>query len=114
MIVSLDANCVIYLVERNPTWGPKVSVRLATLRQAGDQIAVSDLVWTEALVGPIKGGRAAVLAAYRAFFNDPAVQVLPLTSAVCERRPRSGRLRIQKFRTRCIWPPPSNTGAACF
>ena len=85
MIVSLDANCVIYLVERNPTWGPKVSVRLAALRRAGDQIAVSDLVRTEALVGPIKGGRAAVLAAYRAFFNDPAVQILPLTSAVCER-----------------------------
>jgi predicted nucleic acid-binding protein len=88
MIVCLDANCVIYLVERNPIWGPKVAVRLAALQQAGDQIAVSDLVRTEALVGPFKSGHVAVLAAYRAFLGDPAIRVLLLTSAVCERAAR--------------------------
>ncbi len=88
MIVCLDANCAIYLVERNPIWGPKVAARLAALRRAGDQIAVSDLVRTEALVGPFKSGHAGILAAYRAFLSDPAIQVLPLTSAVCERAAR--------------------------
>ena len=88
MIVCLDANCVIYLVEKNPTWGKKVAVRIAALRRAGDQIAVSDLVRTLALVGPFVSGLAAVLTAYRAFFNDPAVQSLSLTPAVCERAAR--------------------------
>ena len=43
MIVCLDADCVIYFVEQNPVWGPKVTARLATLRAAGHEIAVSDL-----------------------------------------------------------------------
>jgi predicted nucleic acid-binding protein len=88
MIACLDANCVIYLVERNPTWGAKVAGRLAGLRRAGDEIAVSDLVRTEALVGPFRSSRAATLAASRPFFNDPGNRMLALTPAVCERAAR--------------------------
>jgi hypothetical protein len=43
MIVCLDANCVIYLVEADATWGPKITARVAALRAAGHEIAVSDL-----------------------------------------------------------------------
>ena len=52
MIVCLDANIVIYLVERNPLWVPKVSARIAALRSAGDEIAVCDAARLECLVGP--------------------------------------------------------------
>jgi hypothetical protein len=31
MTVYLDANCVIYLVELNPIWGPKLLTRIAAL-----------------------------------------------------------------------------------
>ncbi len=85
MIVCLDADCTIYLVEQNPVWGPRVTARLAILRAAGNEIAVSDLARTECLAGPLAQGNSAVVADYQAFFGDPAVHSLPLTAAVCER-----------------------------
>lgn len=96
MIAYLDANCVIYFVEQNPSWWPRITGRIVTLRAAGDEIAVSDLTRTECLVGPFTSGDAAALASYQAFFTDPAVRVFPLTAAVCE---RAARLRAaHRFR----------------
>jgi predicted nucleic acid-binding protein len=88
MIVCLDADCVIYLVEQNPVWGPRVTARLAALRAAGNEIAVSDLARTECLARPLAQGNSAVIADYQAFFGDPAIRSLPLTAAVCERAAR--------------------------
>lgn len=85
MIVCLDANIVIYYVERDPVWEPKVAARLKALAAAGDTLAVSDLARAECLVGPLKNGDAAVLTDYQQFFSSPTVQMLPLTAAVCER-----------------------------
>jgi predicted nucleic acid-binding protein len=88
MIVYLDVNCLIYFVERNPAWWPKITSRIAALRAAGNELAVSDLTRAECLVGPFKSGNSAVLASYQAVFADPDVQVLPLTATVCERGAR--------------------------
>lgn len=85
MTVYLDTNCLIYLVEQNPVWGPKVVNRLAVLRQAGDGIATSDLSRTECLAHPFSKGDAALVADYLAFFGGPQVEMLPLTAAVCDR-----------------------------
>ena len=85
MIVFLDTCPVIYFVEQPPVWGPKASARLAVLRAAGEQLAVSDLVRMECLVGPLKSGDATVLASYQAFFTAPGVQVLPMAAAVYDR-----------------------------
>lgn len=40
MIVCLDANCVIYLVEADPNWGPKITAKVAALRAAGHETAI--------------------------------------------------------------------------
>jgi predicted nucleic acid-binding protein len=88
MIVCLDADCTIYFVEQNPVWGPKVTARLAALRAAGDDIAVSDLARTECLKKPLATGDVAVVADYQSFFNDPDIHLLALTAAVCERAAR--------------------------
>lgn len=96
MIVCLDANCVIYLVEADATWGPKITAKLAVLRAAGHEIAVSDLGRTECLAVPFASGDAAIIADYQTFFASPAIRVLPLTAAVCE---RAARLRAaSRFR----------------
>lgn len=84
MRICLDANCVIYLVERNPLWAPKLVARLATAKAAGDTLAVSDLARSECLIGPLRAGDAA-LADYQRFFSSPAIEMLPLTPASCER-----------------------------
>ena len=88
MMVYLDTNCVIYFVERNPAWVPKVIARLTRFRAANHRLAVGDLTWAECLVGPFTSGDAAVEASYRAFFTDPDIQVLPMTAAICERAAR--------------------------
>ncbi|MCI0456592.1 MAG: PIN domain-containing protein [Gemmataceae bacterium] len=88
MIAYLDSNCVIYFVERVAVWWPKVAARLAALRAAGDEIAVSDLARTECLVGPLVTGSGTLLASFQAFFADPDIRVFPLTPAVCERAAR--------------------------
>jgi len=85
MIVYLDANCVIYFVESNPVWGPRITARVAVLRAASDELAVSDLTRTECLVGPLRSGDSIIVASYQAFFSDPAIHVLPLSAAICER-----------------------------
>jgi predicted nucleic acid-binding protein len=91
MILCLDANCIIYLIEKNPIWGPKVTARLAAARAAGDQLAACDLARAECLVGPLAKGDALLLADYQRFFPSPTVQMLPVTAAVCE---RTARVRI--------------------
>lgn len=85
MIVCLDTNIVIYYVERNPIWEPKVAARLQALATAGDTLAVCDLARAECLIGPLKSANAVVLADYQRFFASAAVQMLPLTVGVCER-----------------------------
>jgi hypothetical protein len=70
MIVCLDANIVIYLVEQNPFWEPRVSARIAAFRAAGDEIAVCDAARLECLVGPYQTGNAADIASYAAFPSD--------------------------------------------
>ncbi len=88
MIVGLDANIVIYLVERNPVWLPRVTARLTAFQAAGDQLAVSDAARLECLVGPYQSGDAAVLADYTAFFASSGLLVLPVTVPVWERAAR--------------------------
>jgi predicted nucleic acid-binding protein len=85
MLICLDTNCVIYLIENNPIWGPRIVARLALARAAGDTVAVCDLARSECLIGPLAKGNAALLAEYQRFFASPTVQMLPLTIAVLER-----------------------------
>jgi predicted nucleic acid-binding protein len=98
MIVCLDANCVIYLIEANPYWCPMITTRIADLRVAGHEIAVSDLSRTECLAAPFAAGDATILADYQAFFASPTIHILPLTASVCERAARiraASRFRLK-------------------
>lgn len=85
MIVCLDSNIVIYYVEGNPVWGPKVAARLSLLAASGDTLAVCDLARAECLIGPLRSGDAVALANYQRFFASPTVRMLPLSLSVCER-----------------------------
>ncbi len=87
-MVYLDTNIVIYFVEQTPAWLPKVVARFARFRAAGDRLVISDLTWAECLVGPFLSGDVVMEASYRTFFTDPDIQVLPMTTAICERAAR--------------------------
>jgi predicted nucleic acid-binding protein len=85
MIICLDANVVIYLVERNPLWHQRVVARLAAATAGGDELGISDAARLECLVGPLRSADAATVSDYRTFFADPAIHVLAVTAAVWER-----------------------------
>jgi len=96
VMVYLDTNCIIYFVENNPLWCPKMVARIAAFRSARDELAVGDLTRAECLVGPFKNGDAGLEARYRTLFSDPDFRVLEMTATVCE---RAARLRaIYRFK----------------
>jgi predicted nucleic acid-binding protein len=88
VIAYVNANIAIYVVEQNPTWGPKATARIQQLRSQGDSLAISDLSRLECMVGPLKKGDMQLLAIYQQFFSQPDVQVLPLLPSVCDRAAR--------------------------
>ena len=85
MIVCSDTNIVIYTVERDPIWEPKVATRLKALAVAGDMLAISDAARLECLVGPMQSGDTSVLADYQRFFSSPDIQMLDVSASVWER-----------------------------
>ena len=84
-MVFLDANPVIYHVEQPAICGPKASARITALVATGEELAVTDLVRMEFLVGPLKQGDAQLLNDFRTFFNSPDVRVLAITARVADR-----------------------------
>jgi predicted nucleic acid-binding protein len=84
-MVYLNANFVIYFIEMNPVWGPKVTAHLTALLASGDQLAISDLTRLECQVGPLMAGNTVLLSKFTTLFQSPDMRVLPLTAAVCDR-----------------------------
>ena len=91
-MVFLDANLVIYLVEQPAAFGPMVRARVTTVLAGGEHLAISDLVRMECQVGPWKRNNLVLLAQYVTFFQSPAVNVLAISPAVCD---RAARIRAQ-------------------
>jgi hypothetical protein len=63
MIICLDTNCVIYLIEKNPTWEPKVTARLAAATLALLPVGYGGSLWAEA--EPRRRGRSLFASLYR-------------------------------------------------
>jgi predicted nucleic acid-binding protein len=85
MLVYLDSVICIYAVEGAPSFQARARARLATMRAAADQPAVSDLTWLECRVKPIRLGDAVALADMEAFLTASDVVRVPLPTAVYER-----------------------------
>jgi predicted nucleic acid-binding protein len=85
MMVYLDTVIVIYAVEGTALFQPRAQTRIASLRAAGDQLAVSDLTRLECRVQPLRLGDAMRLANFETFLTAPDVVKVPLPSSVYER-----------------------------
>jgi predicted nucleic acid-binding protein len=83
--VYLDSNIVLYLIEQPPDFGPRATARIADLRNAGDELVVSDLTRLECRHFPLGRGDAVTLGHFDAFFGQSTVEVVTLTTAVCDR-----------------------------
>jgi predicted nucleic acid-binding protein len=85
MLVYLDTVICIYAVEGAPSFQARARTRLATMRAASDQPAISDLTWLECRVKPIRLGDATALADIEAFLTASDVMRLPMPTALYER-----------------------------
>lgn len=84
-LIYLDSVVCIYAVEGAPSFQARARARLAAMRAAGDQPAVSDLTWLECRVKPIRLGDAVALADMEAFLTGSDVVRVPIPTAVYER-----------------------------
>jgi len=85
MTIYLDSNVVIYYIEGDPIWEPKVKQRLLRAASSGDVLAVSDAVRFECLVMPLRTRNSRCLADYARYFGDQSLQFLQITTAVWDR-----------------------------
>jgi uncharacterized protein len=85
VICCLDANIIIYYVERNTIWHPKAAARFGAFAATGVTLAVSDPARLESLVGPLNSNDTSALADYRTFFGLPSITMLGVNAAVWER-----------------------------
>jgi uncharacterized protein len=85
MTIYLDSNVVIYFVEGDPVWEPKVKQRMLRAASNADMLAVSDAVRFECLVIPIRTANSRRLADYARYFGAQSLHFLPITTAVWDR-----------------------------
>src|SRR5450759_767494 len=85
MLVYLDSVICIYAVEGTPSFQARARARLAAMRTAGDQPAISDLTWLECRVKPIRLGDALALTDMEAFLTGSDVVRVSMPTAVYER-----------------------------
>jgi predicted nucleic acid-binding protein len=75
--VFWDTNLFIYLFERNPRFAERVVEIRKNMLARGDRLCTSSLTVGEILVKPAAEGQRALLERYRAFFQHPAITVIP-------------------------------------
>jgi len=85
MLVYLDSAILIYYLDATGAYHQSAAKRLAALRGAGDQIAVSDLTRLECRVKPIQLADQQRLAVFDGFFSLSDVHLVPINTAVFDR-----------------------------
>lgn len=93
--VYLDANLFIYLVEGEPEFQRAARSAVATVIETGGRFATSELSIGECLKGaPAQAHAPRVIDAYRAWFDGPLVDLMPITRAIIESAAADTRLKL--------------------
>jgi predicted nucleic acid-binding protein len=83
-VTYLDSVILIYYLDTVGTFQVRAAQRLAQLRAANEQVAVSELSRMECRVRPLQLLDLTTLAKFDGFFALPDIQLVPLTRAVFE------------------------------
>ncbi len=81
-LVYLDANPIIYSVEKHPVFGPLLQPLWQAARAKTIEVVSSDLVLMETLIGPLKSGDTALEKAYEQALLGTDMRLLPITHSV--------------------------------
>ena len=74
----------IYILEANPTFGPKVRKILNRIVSRGDTLITSVFSVSEILTGPRRRGSVSGVQAMRKYFSSGAVELLPFTETTAD------------------------------
>ncbi len=80
--VYVDAQVVIYSVEKHPTYAPLLRLLWAAVLAGTVEAVTSELTVLEALVGPLKSGNAGLVGVFEQFFGLAGVRLVPVFAAV--------------------------------
>jgi len=81
-LVYLDANSVIYSVEKHPDYWPLLKPLWQAAQGKTIEIVSSDLVLMEVLIGPLKSANTALALAYEQLFQQAQKRLVPITHAI--------------------------------
>jgi predicted nucleic acid-binding protein len=81
-LVYLDANAVIYSVEKHPVYWPLLQPLWYAAKGKTIEIVSSDLTLMETLVGPLKSGDTALANTYEQLFQQAQTRLLPITQSI--------------------------------
>jgi hypothetical protein len=87
-LVYLDANPIIYAVEKHPVYGPFLIPLWQAAQAQNIEVVSSELALMETLVGPLKRGDTALEKAYEQALLSTDMRLLPITKTRSERRRR--------------------------
>lgn len=90
--VYVDANIVIYTVEKHPRYSPVLHPLWAAVSTGQARAIVSELILLETLVGPYRSNDAQLASDYEAFFSLPGIELIPISTSVLR---DAARLRSQ-------------------
>ena len=81
-LVYLDANSIIYSVEKHPVYWPLLEPLWQAAKVKTIEIVSSDLVLMETMIGPLKSGDTALAKTYEQLFQQPQTRLFPITHAI--------------------------------
>jgi predicted nucleic acid-binding protein len=80
--VYLDANPVIYRVEKHPDYGPLLQPVWLAAQAKKVEVVSSELILLETTVGPLKSGNTKLATTFEQLFQQPQTRLFPITRAV--------------------------------
>lgn len=81
-LVYLDANSIIYTVEKHPVYGPLLQPLWLAAQAKTIEVVTSELALLETLVGPLKSGDKALEQAYEQALQGTELRLLPITQPI--------------------------------
>jgi predicted nucleic acid-binding protein len=81
-LVYLDANAVIFSVEKHPAYWPLLQPIWQAAKGSSIELVSSDLVLMETSIGPLKSGDSALANAYEQLFQQAQTRLFPITQPI--------------------------------
>lgn len=112
--VYLDANAVIYSVEKHPVYWPLLQPLWLAAKGKTIEIVSSDLTLMETLIAPLKSGDAVLAQTYEQLFQQAQTRLLPITQDILREAARLRALSKLKTPDALHLATAQQTGCALF